>query len=279
VDRVLADLRALWSLCALENRPSDSDFGWLPAPQADPAFWGALLGYIFTRHLGTALPSARVSTAHPADAPLDAKDDAQSPVPIAQNEGLSQPKPEVEAQHPADASTSLSETPLPPSPLGRGAGGEGKTIPARASTAHLADAPLDAMTARRWYNDWLLGKILEETLAALDVSRAQAAEARAVVDALLLAASAITTKDILFRVAMRKWFDDPAVQRLLGVNEYRGITYFRKEQFERLLHLLAAAAALEPDADLQTLAARVAEWERQAAQAGYQVEIFGGDDL
>ena len=222
VERVLADLRALWSLCALENRPSDSVSGWLPAPQADFAFWGALLGYIFTRHLGAALPS---------------------------------------------------------SPLGRGAGGEGKTIPARASTAHLADAPLDAMTARRWYNDWLLGKILEETLAALDVSRAQAAEARAVVDALLLAAPAITTKDILFRVAMRKWFDDPAVQRLLGVNEYRGITYFRKEQFERLLHLLAAAAALEPDADLQTLAARVSEWERQAAQAGYQVEIFGGDDL
>ena len=128
------------------------------------------------------------------------------------------------------------------------------------------------MTARRWYNDWLLGKILEETLAALDASPAQAAEARAAVDALLLAAPAITTKDFRFRMAIRNWFDDPAVQRLLGVNEYRGVTYFRKEPFERLLHLLAAAAALEPDADLRTLAARVAEWERQAAQAGYQVE-------
>ena len=126
--------------------------------------------------------------------------------------------------------------------------------------------------SRRWYNDWLLGKILAETISALGVDSAQAAESRAAVNALLT--TPIPKTPAQMELTIQSWFNDPTVQPLLGVNEYQDVTYFRSEAFQRLLRLTTACAALDSEADPQSLAAQIAIWERRAAEAGYRVNAL-----
>jgi hypothetical protein len=107
---------------------------------------------------------------------------------------------------------------------------------------------------------WQLGPIL--ATAARDAGLDQA-EAGWMADSLRALApyrrwyeAGATAEETIARLAATL-FAEPAAERALGVNEYRGVRYFNKEAFERLLARLMAIAAVDATADPKRPAAEV----------------------
>ncbi len=188
VKAALQGLNALWDLLPLAGE-FDSLAGSLPTPEEDPAFWEALLGWLFT-------------------APLES---------------------------------------------------------------------VVSITPRRLLDEWLLGKAFAEALAPT-APPAQIEQARLALAALLAAPEWWVQP----QAALTAWFSDPAVQRLLGVNTYRGVRYFHKESFQSLLRWALAAAAIGVFAaprrhratkrkQFAAAQEQIAAWEAAAEACGFQV--------
>lgn len=124
-----------------------------------------------------------------------------------------------------------------------------------------ADQPV-ATQSRAWIDEWLLDRL---AINALREAKLDEASIWQIVNAI----KALTTHQGWHKtdVAAKKrayrladaLFADADVRRLLQVNEYRGVVYFNKEAFGKLLWWLLAVAVIDLTADPQAVAAAVPE--------------------
>ncbi len=141
--------------------------------------------------------------------------------------------------------------------------------------------PDSAERSRSWIDEWLLGKIIRATLQGLGVDEATAAHT-------LTAVKFATSHQSILRGHTKEHADiilgallqDGDVQQFLGVNRYRDILWFNKENFEQLLVWMLLLAAITSSGKTgrsgpEEIVARytVVKQLRQAASASeYQVE-------
>ena len=153
--------------------------------------------------------------------------------------------------------------------------------------AEAADtATVEAARSPDWFDEWLLGRTIAQTLEALTVPPSQAAPAVTAIKALITHqrwhTAEIAAPERAARLA-EALFADADTRQLLRVNEYQGVVYFNKEAFGQLRWWLLAAAVIDVTADPEAVAdavpdAIVAAYEvitalqAAEAQAGYQVE-------
>jgi len=139
--------------------------------------------------------------------------------------------------------------------------------------------------SRSWLDDWLLGKIIQQTLEALGMAEA-AQEAVTGVKVMVAHQGWHRTfpagPDQAAQI-LQTWLRDDDIQRLLRVNRYQGILWFNKEAFDRLLRWMLATAiittAANPDLTGKKKATAIAtqfkfieELEKAANKSSYQVE-------
>ena len=156
-----------------------------------------------------------------------------------------------------------------------------------------------SQVSRSWIDEWLLGKLLGQALADLDLDETQVQRAVSTVRLLVshqdwMAAPMAAPPDMAVpkpghKVSSREhaakvlgaWLEDADVQRRLGINRYQGVLWFNKEAFDEWLWWMYATAvvqeaALEKDDPLsQRIAACYAvirELQKAEEASGYQVE-------
>lgn len=143
--------------------------------------------------------------------------------------------------------------------------------------AELEGARGDAGPARSrsLVDEWRLGRVLAGTLAELGLPDHEAAREVALVKLLVahqrVLAGRLAPSGRAYAV-VQEWLGDPEVQAYLGVNRHRGVLWFGREPFERLLDAVVRLAALRPEAPAEAWA-RLARELREAAEAsGYRVD-------
>jgi len=103
-----------------------------------------------------------------------------------------------------------------------------------------------------WLDRWLLRPALARTFAAMND---EPGEAEDDADLVALLASNISPPDAALEeesafAQLNEMLDEPFVRRYVRVNTHNGVTYFHKEQFERMLYWLTmarfVAAAVSP---------------------------------
>ncbi len=131
--------------------------------------------------------------------------------------------------------------------------------------------------SRAWIDEWLLGKLLGQALANMELDEAQVQRTVATVRLLVShqdwiaapvtmaapvnkAAPVSTETTAVFRApargkkvsprehaaqALTAWLEDAEVQRRLGVNRYEGVLWFNKESFDEWLWWMYAAAVVQ----------------------------------
>ena len=95
--------------------------------------------------------------------------------------------------------------------------------------------------SRSWLDEWMFGKIIEQTLSKLELDEGLDYEGMVAVRAMIQQQGwyAKTTKaKEIAQILLR----DEDIQRLLQINRYQGILWFNKEAFERLLRWMLAIA-------------------------------------
>jgi glycosidase len=143
-----------------------------------------------------------------------------------------------------------------------------------------------AQISRSWLDEWLLARIVESSLWDLGLDQEAALQASALIRVLTAHQAWFRDEapgqDRAYQVLV-SWLRDSEVQRLLGVNRYQGILWFRQESFDQLLDWMLLVAAIDSVA-VQGRAAqetareiveqyRIARELHQAEQAsGFQVE-------
>lgn len=101
--------------------------------------------------------------------------------------------------------------------------------------------------SRTWMDEWLLGKIISQTLQELGLD--EAAAWKGVMVAKLLAACEDwcaqdgQLEERAFSV-LNSWLADGQVQGFLGINRYQGVLWFNREAFNELLWWLFTAQAV-----------------------------------
>jgi glycosidase len=150
------------------------------------------------------------------------------------------------------------------------------------SLAKIAD-PMDyASRSRSWLDEWMFGKIIEETLIEMELDEGQAQEGLLAVRA-LISQQAWALKSKKAPKILTSWLRDEDIQRLLGVNRYQGILWFNKEAYERLLRWMLAIAVVttltnetltnkQKDKAVQTQWVLIQKLEQAALASEYQVE-------
>jgi glycosidase len=142
--------------------------------------------------------------------------------------------------------------------------------------------------SRSWSDEWLLGKIIAGALQDLGLDESAAWYAVTAIKVLIshqrwFEVQALEKKRAY--QALESWLNDSEVQRFLQVNRHRGILWFNKEAFERLLWWMSLLAVIGISAAPQRSAAEVAQeivalydvvqqlqWAEE--QSGYQVETL-----
>lgn len=144
-----------------------------------------------------------------------------------------------------------------------------------------------AAVSRSWIDEWLLGKILSNTIQTLGAE--QQVLWRAVPLFKLLVAKqgqwfALTAKKAeRAYVTLQTWLKDPEAQQYLGVNRFNGVLWYNKENFHKLLHWMFTLSVVDiigthapkkvPAAILEGY--RLVETLKAADEvSGYQVEAL-----
>lgn len=136
--------------------------------------------------------------------------------------------------------------------------------------------------SRSWLDEWLFGKIIEQTLQALELS------AELSHDGLLGVKTMIQHQDwhSEFTQAadvLQNWLRNEDIQRLLRINRYQNILWFHKEAFDRLLKWMLAIALIATLSDSKLTKKKraaallaqfslIQELEQAAPASEYQVE-------
>ncbi len=136
--------------------------------------------------------------------------------------------------------------------------------------------------SRSWLDEWMFGKIIEQTIQELAENNQRAHEGLLGVKTLIQHQDWYS-KSALPSEVMQKWLKNEDIQRLLRINRYQGILWFHKEAFDYLLHWMLITALLSAIND-ETLTKKqrteairaqfkiTQELEKAAPAAGYQVE-------
>jgi glycosidase len=114
--------------------------------------------------------------------------------------------------------------------------------------AKIADPEEYASRSRSWLDEWMFGKIIEQTLIKLELDEDQAHEGLLAVKAMISQQTWASNSQKAHKI-LASWLRDEDIQRLLGVNRYQGILWFNKEAYERLLRWMLAIAIVTTLAD------------------------------
>ena len=136
--------------------------------------------------------------------------------------------------------------------------------------------------SRTLLDDWLLAKILEQTLAGLGL-KAEPSQEGALALKVLVQHQAWSDDPGKPASLLKAWFNNDDIQRLLRINDHRGTRWFHKESFEKFLRWMLIVALLEiytrpklTQAQKAQAAApsiaRIENFMRAAAQSDFQVE-------
>ena len=145
----------------------------------------------------------------------------------------------------------------------------------------MVDAEDYAAISRSWLDEWMLGKIIAAALQDLGLEEGAAWETVALLK-ILVAHQGWHAERHAGRV-LESWLRDDEVQRFLLVNRHRGVLWFNKEAFEKLLRGMRLVALVAINADPLRPADEIAretnalgdvlEKLHQAQdESGYQVE-------
>jgi hypothetical protein len=148
----------------------------------------------------------------------------------------------------------------------------------------ITDTPDYAEQARSWIDEWLLGRIVANTLRELGADEQAASRAVAVIRQATSHQDWYQSPDMEHaQQLLEALLGDREMQQLLGVNRYQGVLWFDKAAFERLLWWMQTVAAVaigaEPDTTPEKAAtalsaahATVKQLQDAADKSGYQVE-------
>jgi hypothetical protein len=162
---------------------------------------------------------------------------------------------------------------------------EAERTAARRVAAHLSAGPTSRATAlawlwvgglgglagdegapersRSWIDEWLLGKAIAAALQELGATEAEAGRGVDVVR--LLTSHARWHEAPGSAPLLESLLADEAARRLLGVNRWQGVLWFRDEGFAEMLDWLLTAAAIDARARAdERPAAAAADWQRAA---------------
>jgi len=143
-----------------------------------------------------------------------------------------------------------------------------------------------AEKGRSWLDDWLLGKIINQTLEDLELEADTAAEAVTGVKVMVTHqgwSRSLTSEPDQAAKILQTWLRDDDIQRFLRINRYQGILWFNKEAFDLLLRWMLAIAILSTIADpdltedqktkaIQAHFDAISKFEKAVNKSGYQIE-------
>lgn len=112
--------------------------------------------------------------------------------------------------------------------------------------------------SRSWIDEWQLGRIIVETGLGLGVSEAQAWQAVSMIKVLTEYQDWFADKLSAYQL-LEKWLKDGDVQQVLGVNRYKGVLWFNKEAFDKLLWGMFFLAVVQTGSRPQKAANQVIE--------------------
>ncbi len=149
------------------------------------------------------------------------------------------------------------------------------------------DSPLPTQQSRAWVDEWLLGRMVADSLHDLGMDQDAAWRAVSLVKLTTtfqhwLTPGVVKSKEghTLLDALLR----DPETQQFIQVNRFEGEIWFNKESFEELLHWLFAIAVVEitarPDLSEATAVRQIAAGyaviaKLQAAEAQSQFKLDG----
>ena len=143
-----------------------------------------------------------------------------------------------------------------------------------------------AERGRSWLDDWLLAKLIHQTLIGLGVETDPADEAVAGVKIMLTQqnwAGSLTSKPDQAAQILHSWLRDDDIRRFLRINRYQGVLWFNKEACDQFLRWMLAIAMISTVADpelngtqkvhkIKTQFDVISRIEGAVNESGYQVE-------
>lgn len=150
----------------------------------------------------------------------------------------------------------------------------------------VSDEDEFAEVGRSWLDDWLLAKIIQQTLEDLELESSTVDEAVAGIKIMVAHqdwSKSVSSGTEQASKILQTWLRDDDVQRFLRINRYQGILWFNKEAFDQLLRWMLAIDIVIIMSDsalsekkkakgLQTSFEVVEKLESAAVKSGYQVE-------
>lgn len=135
--------------------------------------------------------------------------------------------------------------------------------------------------SRSWIDEWLLGRIIGETLAELGYDELETGRAQTLIKIFTTHQNWHIEGNI--RVILDAFMNDSDVQYFLGVNRYQDVLWFNKEAFEEMIAWMyftagvsiassEAAEVNEIISDLRFCSTAVETLYRASLSSGYQVE-------
>ena len=109
--------------------------------------------------------------------------------------------------------------------------------------------------SRSLFDEWLLGKIIAQTLVDMDLSPEKAQEFVALLKIMIAYQNwfdKIPTRKKISVPPLETWLKDPEIQEYLRVNRYEGVLWFNKEAFDKLTRglLTIAISSITTQTDL-----------------------------
>ncbi len=140
--------------------------------------------------------------------------------------------------------------------------------------------------SRSWVDEWLLRKIITETLKNLGADEATAARGILLVNALISQQQSLTTlkgESKPAYCALEAWLRDDDVRGFIQVNRYQNVLWYNKEAFDQLLGLMLLVSlidqARQPDqkpADLareiKDLQAIISALQQAQSESAYRID-------
>ncbi|MDE3089156.1 MAG: alpha-amylase [Chloroflexota bacterium] len=151
---------------------------------------------------------------------------------------------------------------------------------------HALGQAVDAASgeqSRAWIDEWLLGKVIAETLRGLGLDDATAWHAIAAIKLFIGHPRPFEAKQAVS--VLEAWLNDEAVQQFLRVNRYDNVLWFNKEACDQLVAWMFALAVVEITAaprrthaavakEIRAHYAIVGKLRRAEAESKYQLDAL-----
>ncbi len=144
-----------------------------------------------------------------------------------------------------------------------------------------------ATISRAWIDEWLLGKIIANTLKKMGLSDEISWRSVGIIKILISHQDWFDTKiskDQFAYYILRSWLRDNEFQGFLGINRYQDILWFNKEAFQEILWWMYLASLIktcqkmdQPEVISQEIIAQyevILELLKAAEESSYQVETI-----